>query len=201
MEQHSRKQSVCNSIRVHCFLNWSSVFTTILHLQVKDHLFSLSTKGLLIFSTISLVFCILESLSILLSEDAESQDCLLSEGKHTIAGCPAGRLWEKDDNDVCLWLTRTALISPSLYPLVFDPAPSICVSVLCDCPKLPWFVSSDILCRPQVLFFCAVSCPFIPPLCVSATLLPLWTYSIHALKSNKQLAKPALPVSSFANDK
>lgn len=77
MEQHSRKQSVCNNIRVHCFPHWSSVSTTILHL-VKDRLLSLSIEGLLIFSTISLACCILESLSTL-SEDTDCQDCLLSK--------------------------------------------------------------------------------------------------------------------------
>lgn len=195
MEQHSRKQSVCNSITAHCFPHWSSVSTTILHLEVQDRLFLLSIKGLLIFSPISLFCSILESLSIL-SEDADRQDCLLSEGKHAAAGCPAGRLWETDDNDVCLSLTRTALISPSLYPVVFHPAPFICVSFL------PWFVSSDILRGPRLPLLCVVSCPFIPALCVlcvSTTPLPLLTHSTHTLKSNEQLAKPALPMSAFAN--
>lgn len=49
MEQHSWKQSVCNKIRVHCFPHWSSVSTTIPHLEVKDCLFSLSVRIINLF--------------------------------------------------------------------------------------------------------------------------------------------------------
>lgn len=118
-----------------------------------------------------------------------------------------------NDNDVCQSgerLTRTPLITPSLTLLRCVPlTPFVFHSsvIALTCPDL-FHQHLDILRRPRVLLF-VVFCPFIPfhpiralsVLCVSGTPLPLWTYSTHALKSNKQLAKPELPVFAFAKDR
>lgn len=171
MEQHSRKQSVCNKIRVHCFPHWSSVSTTIPHLEVKDCLFSLSIRIINLFPC---YLCLLHLRIFeypILSEDAGSQECLLSEGETrscrlSCRVAMGNRRWSclsaADPDSTHLSIT---------YPVVFHPTPSICVFFLCDCPNLPWIVSSDILRGPRVLLLCVVSCPFIPALrvlCVSA---------------------------------
>lgn len=121
MEQHSRKQSVCNKIRVHCFPHWSSVSTTIPHLEVKDCLFSLSIR---IINLSPCYLCLLHLRIFeypILSEDAVSSVCCLRGNTLLQVVQQGGHGKQMMIMFICGWPGQHS--SPSLPLLCFIPLP------------------------------------------------------------------------------
>lgn len=116
-----------------------------------------------------------------------------------------------NDNDVCQSGNAWPGHHSSLHHLpccVVSHSLHLCFTLLwLFWPALICFISIWISCVGHTFRSLLCSAPSSHPiralsvLCVSGTPLPLWTYSTHALKSNKQLAKPELPVFAFAKDR